>query len=95
MSKVFDEVAHHQLLQSLSVGVSGLLLKWFESYLSRRSQKVVLNGHSSTSLWVTSGVPQGSILGPLLFIIYMAELHFSPGTSMILYLDDILLYCHF
>ena len=96
MSKAFDKVPHHQLLRSLSsVGVSGPLLDWFKSYLFQRSQRVILNGHSSTSLPVTSGVPQGSILGPLLFILYinsLAELHLSPGTTMILYADDILLY---
>ena len=96
MSKAFDKVPHCQLLRSLSaVGVSGPLLKWFESYLSQRSQRVVLNGHSSCSIPVRSGVPQGSILGPLLFIVYinsLAELHFSPGSTLILYADDILLY---
>ena len=96
MSKAFDKVPHHHLLRSLSaVGVSGSLLKWFESYLSNRSQKVVLNSYSSTLLPVHSGVLQGSILRPLLFIIYinsLAELHFSPGSTVILYADDILLY---
>ena len=96
MSKAFDKVPHCHLLQSLvAVGVSGQLLKWFESYLSDRTQKVVLNGFSSVSLLVHSGVPQGSILGPLLFIIYinsLASLHFSPGSTAIFYTDDILLY---
>ena len=58
MSKAFDKVPHHYLLHSLStVGVSGPLFKWFESYLSYRSQKVVLNGYTSTSLPVHSGGP--------------------------------------
>ena len=96
LSKAFDKVPHHKLLSSLSdVGVSGSLLSWFESYLSCRSQQVVLGGSSSTPLPVLSGVPQGSILGPLLFIIYvnsLANLHLSPGSSLILYADDILLY---
>ena len=96
MYKTFDEVPHHQILRSLSsVGVSGPLLDWFKSYLSQRSQKVILNGHSSISLPVTSGVPQGSILGSLLFIVNinsLTEIHLSPGTTTILYAEDILLY---
>ena len=96
MSKAFDKVPHSRLLHSLTaVGVTGPLHLWFQSYLSNRSQKVVLSGHSSTPLPVKSGVPQGSILGPLLFIIYinsLADLHFSPGTLLVLYADDILLY---
>ena len=82
MSKVLYKVPH---LHSLSaVGVSGPLLKWFESYLSNCSQKVMLNAYSSTSLPVHSSAPQGSILGPLLFIIYinyLAELHLLSQVS--------------
>ena len=96
MSKVFDKVPHHKLISSLSsVGDSGALLKWFRSYLSNRSQTVVLNGQSSFPLPLKSSVPQGSILGPLLFIVYinlLADLDLSPGSSIILYADDILLY---
>ena len=96
MSKAFDKVPHHSLLLSLAkIGVSGSLLQWLENYLTNRTQRVVLSGSSSTSLPVQSGVPQGSILGPLLFIIYinsLAEVHLSPGSSLILYADDILLY---
>ena len=84
------------LWQSLTtVGVTGPLLKWFESHLSDRSQRVVLSGHTSSPAPVKSGVPQGSILGPLLFIVYvnsLASLKLSSGTSIILYADDILLY---
>jgi hypothetical protein len=94
MSKAFDKVPHLSLLHSLStVGVTGTLLKWFESYLTDRSQRVVLSGHSSSPAPVKSGVPQGSILGPLLFIVYvnsLVSLKLSPGTSIISYADDIL-----
>ena len=96
MSKAFDKVPHRSLLRSLTtVGVTGPLLKWFESYLSDHSQRVVLSGHTSSPAPVKSGVPQGSILGPLLFLVYvnsLASLKLSPGTSIILYADDILLY---
>ena len=74
------------------------LLQWFESYLLGRSQRVVLNGCSSTSINVRSGVPQGSILGPLLFIIYIDQLSSLPlasKTTLQLYADDILLYSTF
>ena len=93
MSKAFDKVPHPRLLHSLqAVGVSGPLLAWFKSYLSSR---IVLSGLSSSPLPGQSGVPEGSILGPLLFIIYinsLANVHLSPGTTLILYADDILLY---
>ena len=97
ISKAFDKVPHHNLLLSLSsVGITGPLLKWYESYLSNCSQRVVLSGHTFSPAPVKSGVPQGSILGTLLFVVYvnsLASLDLSPGTSIILFADDILLYC--
>ena len=96
LSKTFDRVPHNKLLCSLSsIGISGPLLQWFQSYLSDRSQRVVLNGHSSSALPVKSGVPQGSILGPLIFIVYinsLAHLNISHGSTIVLYADDILLH---
>ena len=96
LSKAFDTVPHHLLLQTLrSIGISGPLLEWFDSYLSNRQQRVVIRGHSSSYANVDSGVPQESILGPLLFIIYMNsifDLRLSPDSKIILYADDILLY---
>ena len=63
MSKPFDKVPHHHLLHSLSVvGISGPLLKWFETYISNHSQKVVLNGYSSTSLPVSLMVHSGILV---------------------------------
>ena len=86
LSKAFDTVPHHLLLQTLrSIGISGPLLGWFHSYLSNRQQRVVIRRHSSSYANVDSGVPQGSILGPLLFIIYMNsifDLRLSPDSKM-------------
>ena len=71
------------------------LLQWIADYLSGREQYVVVNGVSSTAVPVVSGVPQGSVLGPLLFLVYIncvSTLQLSTGTKLTIYADDILLY---
>lgn len=94
--KAFDSVPHHLLINSLSnFGVSGSLLTWFKSYLSDRKQRVVLDGESLALIPVTSGVPQGSILGPLPFIIFINSISLVPlsqGTKLLHYADDIVMY---
>jgi len=92
LSKAFDTMPHRGLISALSrIGVSGSLLRWFTSYLSDRRQQVVVDGSTSASSLVRSGVPQGSILGPLLFSIYIdpiTSLSLSSTSKILLYADD-------
>jgi retron-type reverse transcriptase len=89
LRKAFDTVDHKILLTKLhNLGVTGLELKWFENYLSGRKQFVVINGKSSTLREIILGVPQGSILGPLLFIIYINDLAKASDLFSSLFADD-------
>ncbi len=93
ISKAFDRVWHRGLLHKLSIiGVDGPLLNWFSSYLSQRKQRVVYCNTSSNGLPLTAGVPQGSILGPLLFLIYINDIVQNIHSNIRLFADDTSLY---
>ena len=89
ISKAFDKVWHDGVLYKLECfGISGNLLKLFHSYLNNRHQRVVLNGQYSKWAPILAGVPQGSILGPLLFLIYINNLPENLKSSAKLFADD-------
>ena len=94
ISKAFDRVWHTGLIAKLSrVGIGGDLLKWFKNYLTNREQRVVINGQTSEWLPIKAGVPQGSVLGPLLFLVFINDLTFHvQSTEVRLFADDTILY---
>ena len=93
ISKAFDRVWHRGLLYKLqAVGISGPLLQWFTDYLNNRKQRVVLPGVASNWLFLKAGVPQGSILGPLLFVLYINDIVDDIQSTIRLFADDTSLY---
>ena len=89
-AKAFDRVKHKLLIKKIHrLGICGTLLFWFKDYLTDRVQRVTVLGANSKSLPVLSGVPQGSILGPLSFLIYVKDLpDVASSTSVALFADD-------
>ena len=89
ISKAFDKVWHDGLIHKLkSNGISGNLLAFFQNYLYNRHQRVTLNGTTSDWKSISAGVPQGSVLGPLLFLIYINDLTENIKSQMRLFADD-------
>ena len=93
ISKAFDKVWHNGLLSKLNhAGIKGNLFNWFSSYLSNRQQRVVLPGTSSDLTTISAGVPQGSILGPLLFLVFINDIVTNINSNINLFADDTSLY---
>ena len=94
-AKAFDKVPHIRLMSKLRLyGIHGEVAAWISSFLSQRSQQVVVDGSTSDSADVKSGVPQGTVMGPLLFLLFINDLPqvVDPGTQVRLFADDCLIY---
>ena len=92
-SKAFDKVPHQRLLEKLSYyGVRGNLHSWIKDFLTNRKQEVVLEGKHSSRSEVTSGVPQGTVLGPLLSLIFINDITKNTSSNVRLFVDNCLLY---
>ncbi|VDI02195.1 Hypothetical predicted protein [Mytilus galloprovincialis] len=92
-SKAFDTVPHNKLLHKMNeYGIRGPLNKWLEMFLTQRKMKAVVDGEESEEASVDSGVPQGTVLGPLLFLCHINDLPDSVQSSVRLFADDCLLY---
>ena len=93
--KAFDTVNHNILLEKLFyMGIRGPLLNWIKNYLSARVQRTICNGNLSNLQYITCGDPQGSILGPLFFLVYVNDLqNVLSNNNYQLYADDTVIYC--
>ena len=92
-AKAFDKVSHMHLIKKLDYyGVRGKSNRWIKSFLSDRQQQVLLEGEHSDKVPVTSGVPQGSVLGPCLFIYYINDIANNMTSTIRLFADDTVAY---
>ena len=92
-SKAFDKVPHIRLLDKLRYyGIGGKINNWIRNFLACRKQRVVVDGVSSSQANVLSGVPQGSVLGPTLFLVYINDITDGITSKMRLFADDCIVY---
>ena len=92
-SKAFDEVPQNGLLYKLfKSGINDITLQWLKSFLGKRRQSVVLEGEHSHSVQGISGVPQGSVLGPLMFLIFINDLPCYVKSRVRLFANDTVIY---
>ena len=92
-AKAFDTVAHERLLEKVeNYGITNGLQNWIRSFLEGRTQRVVVDGKTSDAAAVKSGVPQGSVLGPLLFLIFINDLAEHTSTTVCLFADHCVMY---
>jgi len=92
-SKAFDKVSHQKLAWKLHrYGICGKTNAWISAFLHNRSQKVVIDGESSSTAAVDSGVPQGSVLGPSLFLFYINDIPTGISSTVRLFADDTIIY---
>ena len=89
LQKAFDTVNHTILIEKFRYyGIRGTALSWFTTFIQDRSHTVSINGNSSNKITTTHGVPQGSVLGPLLFLLYINDLHEAIQNSTVLHFAD-------
>ena len=92
-AKAFDKVPHKNLIHKLKAyGIDGYINQWIQSFLHQRQQRVVCKGEMSSWTPVTSGVPQGSVVGPVLFLVYINDLPAKLQSKVRLFADDTIVY---